>query len=112
MSIRSVHFAVIVFFVRPRNISQLKLCQLPTMQYKNSLDNFPIMACDAKQNLTKFGTFYRAATAAKDAKDWSLASFGSHLNPISTRRGRLCPPYTGVLSWLKFAVAALFYIPY
>ena len=23
--------------------------------------------------------------------------------------GRLCPPYTGVLSWLKFAVAALIY---
>jgi hypothetical protein len=49
----------------------------------------------------------RAATAAKDAKDWSLPSFGSHLNPISTRGGRLCPPYTGVLGWLKFAVAAL-----
>ena len=46
----------------------------------------------------------RAATAAKD---WSLASFGSHLNPISTRGGRLCPPYTGVLGWLTFAVAAL-----
>ena len=39
----------------------------------------------------------RAATTAKDAKDWSLPSFGSHLNPISTRGGgRLCPPYTGV----------------
>ena len=50
---------------------------------------------------------FRAATAAKDAKDWSLPSFGSHLNPISTRGGRLCPPYTGVLGWLKFAVAAL-----
>ena len=50
---------------------------------------------------------HRAATAAKDAKDWSLPSFGSHLNPISTRGGRLCPPYTGVLGWLKFAVAAL-----
>ena len=50
---------------------------------------------------------YRAATAAKDAKDWSLPSFGSHLNPISTKGGRLCPPYTGVLGWLKFAVAAL-----
>ena len=34
----------------------------------------------------------RAATAAKDAKDWSLPSFGSQLNPISTRGGRLCPP--------------------
>ena len=53
---------------------------------------------------------YRAATAAKDAKDWSLPSFGSHLNPISTRGGRLCPPYTGVLGWLKFAVAALNYL--
>ena len=53
------------------------------------------------------GTCTRAATAAKDAKDWSLSSFGSHLNPISTRGGRLCPPYTGVLGWLKFAVAAL-----
>ena len=50
---------------------------------------------------------FRAATAAKDAKDWSLPSFGSHLNPISTRGGRLCPPYTGVLGWIKFAVAAL-----
>jgi hypothetical protein len=28
----------------------------------------------------------RAATAAKDAKDWSLPSFGSHLNPISTKK--------------------------
>ena len=26
----------------------------------------------------------------------STPSFGSHLNPISTREGRLCPPYTGV----------------
>ena len=52
--------------------------------------------------------YYWAATAAKDAKDWSLPSFGSHVNPISTRRGRLCPPYTGVLGWLKFAVAALY----
>ena len=52
-------------------------------------------------------TLFRAATAAKDAKDWSLPSFGSHLNPISTRGGRLCPPYTGVLGWLRFAVAAL-----
>ena len=50
---------------------------------------------------------FRASTAAKNAKDWSLPSFGSHLNPISTRGGRLCPPYTGVLGWLKFAVAAL-----
>ena len=49
----------------------------------------------------------RAAMAAKDTKDWSLPSFGSHLNPISTRGGRLCRPYTGVLGWLKFAVAAL-----
>ena len=28
--------------------------------------------------------------------DLSTPSFGSHLNPISTRGGRLCPPYTGV----------------
>ena len=28
--------------------------------------------------------------------DASTPSFGSHLNPISTRGGRLCPPYTGV----------------
>ena len=28
--------------------------------------------------------------------DVSTPSFGSHLNPISTRGGRLCPPYTGV----------------
>ena len=55
-------------------------------------------------------TTFRAATAAKDAKDWSLPSFGSHLNPISTRGGRLCLPYTGVLGWLKFAVAALNYV--
>ena len=34
--------------------------------------------------------FYRAATAAKDAKDWSLPSFGSHLNPVSTR-GQIMP---------------------
>ena len=27
----------------------------------------------------------RAATAAKDAKDWSLPSFGSHLNPTLAR---------------------------
>ena len=33
----------------------------------------------------------RAATAAKDAKDWSLPSFGSHLNPISTRGGQIMP---------------------
>ena len=54
-----------------------------------------------------------AATAAKDAKAWSLPSFGSHLNPISTRGGRLCLTYTGVLGWLKFAVdvAALRCIP-
>ena len=50
---------------------------------------------------------YIPSRAAKDAKDWSLPSFGSHLNPISTRGDRLCPPYTGVLGWLKFAVAAL-----
>ena len=49
----------------------------------------------------------QGATAAKDAKDWSLPSFGSHLNPISTKRVRLCPTYTGVLGWLKFVVAAL-----
>jgi hypothetical protein len=54
---------------------------------------------------------FRASTAAKNAKDWSLPSFGSHLNPISTRGGgRLCPPYTGVLGWRKFAVAALTFI--
>ena len=29
--------------------------------------------------------FNRAATAAKDAKDWSLPSFGSHLNPTLAR---------------------------
>ena len=57
-----------------------------------------------------FSYFFRAATAAKDTKDWSLPSFGSHLNPISTRGGRLCPPYTAVLGWLKFAVAALFFM--
>ena len=34
---------------------------------------------------------HRAATAAKDAKDWSLPSFGSHLNPISTRGGQIMP---------------------
>ena len=28
--------------------------------------------------------------------DVSTPSFGSHFNPISTRGGRLCPPYTGV----------------
>ena len=28
--------------------------------------------------------------------DVSTPSFCSHLNPISTRGGRLCPPYTGV----------------
>ena len=28
--------------------------------------------------------------------DVSTPSFGSHLNPISTRGGRSCPPYTGV----------------
>ena len=28
--------------------------------------------------------------------DVSTPSFGSHPNPISTRGGRLCPPYTGV----------------
>ena len=28
--------------------------------------------------------------------DVSAPSFGSHLNPISTRGGRFCPPYTGV----------------
>ena len=61
--------------------------------YRISLNNVP--------------PWIRAATAAKDAKDWSLPSFGSHLNPISTRGGRLCPPYTGVLGWLKFAMAAL-----
>ena len=33
----------------------------------------------------------RAATAAKDTKDWSLPSFGSHLNPISTRGGQIMP---------------------
>ena len=29
-------------------------------------------------------------------EDWSQPSFGSHINPISTRDGRLCPPYTYV----------------
>jgi hypothetical protein len=33
----------------------------------------------------------RAATAAKDAKDLSLPSFGSHLNPISPRGGQIMP---------------------
>ena len=28
--------------------------------------------------------------------DMSTPSFGSHLNPISTRGDRLCPPNTGV----------------
>jgi hypothetical protein len=28
--------------------------------------------------------------------DMSTPSFDSHLNPISTRGGRLCPPYIGV----------------
>ena len=28
--------------------------------------------------------------------DVSTSSIGSHLNPISTRGGRLCPPYAGV----------------
>ena len=28
--------------------------------------------------------------------DVSTPSFGSPLNPISTKGGRLCPPYTGV----------------
>ena len=35
---------------------------------------------------------FRAATAAKDAKDWSLPSFGSHLNPISTRGADYAQP--------------------
>ena len=39
--------------------------------------------------------------------DVSTPGFGSYLNPISTRGGRLCLPYTGILGWLKFAVAAL-----
>ena len=38
---------------------------------------------------------FRAAMAAKDVKDWSLPSFGSHLNPISTRGGQIMP----ILYW-------------
>ena len=40
----------------------------------------------------------RAATTAKDAKDWSLPSFGSHLNPISTRGADYADPILGSLA--------------
>ena len=40
---------------------------------------------------SKLSYCFRAATAAKDAKDWSLPSFGSHLNLISTRGGQIMP---------------------
>ena len=43
-----------------------------------------------------FYTSSQARLWACGRGDVSKPSFGSHLNPISTRGGRLCPPYTGV----------------
>ena len=58
-----------------------------------------------------FGDFFllmcRAATASKIGLAATLC------NPISTRGGgRLCPTYTGVLGWLKIAVAALCWLDF
>ena len=54
-------------------------------------------------NLKLFGVLLSIDIVISQARLWacgrgdmSTPSFGSHLNPILTRGGRLCPPYTGV----------------
>ena len=81
----------------------------PIPKFLGAAEAYFVCRIDPIFQISLIHAFNRAATAAKNAKDWSLPSFGSHLNPISTRGegGRLCLPYTGVLGWLKFAMAAL-----
>ena len=55
--------------------------------YKDNL-----LVLDPSLNTQSCNRRPRAATAAKDAKDWSLPSFGSHLNPISTRGADYAQP--------------------
>ena len=46
--------------------------------------------------MTYFNSYIQARLWACGRGDMSTPSFGRHLNPISTRGGRVCPPYTGV----------------
>ena len=45
---------------------------------------------------TKITNTAQASLWACGRGEMSTPSFGSHLNPISTKGGKLCPPYTGV----------------
>ena len=70
--------------------------------YKDNL-----LVLDPSLNTQSCNRRPRAARAAKDAKDWSLPSFGSHLNPISTRGADYAQLSTTVLTMLKYVPAAL-----
>ena len=67
---------------------------LPEMINNN---NFKQVHYDSSSAVSPFNLYITQARLwACGRGDVSTPSFGSHPNPISTRGGRLCPPYTGV----------------